>query len=312
MHNTLGIDTSNYTSSAAVYAGGTVVANEKQLLPVKAGQLGLRQNDALFHHTVNLPEVLNRALAQADRLEAVGVSVRPRDVAGSYMPCFLAGKAQANAVAAALGIPLYEFSHQCGHIAAAAYSAGAPQLLGQPLLAFHVSGGTTDALLVEPDPDRILRCTQLAGSLDLKAGQAIDRVGRMLGLPFPAGPALEMLAETGVAPEKPRPTLKGMDCCLSGLENQCRSFLERGAAPADVARYCLDAVCCTLDAMAKLLQQAYPGLPLLFAGGVMSNAGIRRRFTEKYGAYFAQPAFSADNAAGIALLAAKKYEQAGV
>ena len=66
----------------------------------------------------------------------------------------------------------------------------------QPFLAFHVSGGTTEALLVSPDDQRILSCQLAAKTLDLNAGQLIDRVGVMLGLGFPAGPALERLALT--------------------------------------------------------------------------------------------------------------------
>ncbi|MGI6269532.1 MAG: peptidase M22 [Candidatus Howiella sp.] len=299
----LGIDSSNYTSSAALCRDKEVIANEKQLLPVEDGALGLRQSDAVFHHVKNLPVVLERALADAVGLSAVGVSSAPREEIGSYMPCFLAGQAMARSVAAALRIPVYTFSHQAGHIMAALYSAGAQEMMSGPFIAFHVSGGTTEALLVSPDAERILTCRKIAGSLDLKAGQAVDRVGRLLGLPFPAGPALDRLAANGRSPERPRPTMKGADCCLSGIENQCAAFLAAGRAPEEVARYCIDAILAALDATCRILLAEHGPLPLLFAGGVMSNSTIRAALQETYGGRFAEPAFSSDNAAGVALLA---------
>ena len=92
---TLGIDTSNYATSLAVFDtdAGEVVCDCKKFLPVKEGQLGLRQSDALFHHTTALPEMLAELSGKADltKVAAVGVSAKPRPVEGSYMPCFLAG-----------------------------------------------------------------------------------------------------------------------------------------------------------------------------------------------------------------------------
>ena len=107
------------------------------------------------------------------------------------MPCFLVGAGAARQLGAALGVPVHFFTHQQGHVMAALTGADCLHLRRAPFLAFHVSGGTTDALLVEPDESCIIRCRVVGHSLDLKAGQLIDRVGGMLGLPFPAGPALE-------------------------------------------------------------------------------------------------------------------------
>ncbi len=299
----LGIDSSNYTSSAALCRDGEVLVNAKQLLPVEDGALGLRQSDAVFHHVRNLPAILEQALTAASEISAVGVSTAPREEAGSYMPCFLAGQALARSVAAALHVPVYSFSHQAGHIMAALYSAGVQELAAAPFIAFHVSGGTTEALLVTPDAARVLTCRKIAGSLDLKAGQAVDRVGRLLGLPFPAGPALDRLAANGRSPERPRPSMKGADCCLSGIENKCAAYLAAGRPPEDIARYCIDSILAALDASCRFLREEYGPLPLLFAGGVMSNSTIQAALSEKYGGHFAKPAFSSDNAAGIALLA---------
>lgn len=307
MPKILGIDTSNYTTSLAVYdAQDGSIRQQKKLLPVAKGQLGLRQSDAVFHHTVQLPQLfeqLSAAVPLTD-VQAVGVSVSPRTQEGSYMPCFLAGVSAAQTFCAASGAALHRFSHQQGHIAAALYSANRLDLIGQRFLAFHVSGGTTDALLVEPDENDLLRITLAASSLDLKAGQAVDRCGVMLGLDFPAGQALDELASRCEDSFRIRPVLKGANCSLSGIENKCRAMLTVGESPERIAKFCIQSICAALDKMAETLLAQYGELPLLFSGGVMSNSLISRELTQKYGAYFAQPAFSCDNAAGVAVLAA--------
>ena len=193
----LGIDTSNYTTSAALYdTESGIVVQSKKLLPVKKGELGLRQSDAVFHHTKQLPEIFGRLFEEASVIpEAIGVSVRPRNIDGSYMPCFLCGEGLADSLSAVNNIPVYKTSHQVGHILAALYSAGKLDFVNRRFIAFHVSGGTTDCLLVEPDSENVIKITELGTSLDLKAGQAVDRVGLMLGLDFPCGIQLEALAE---------------------------------------------------------------------------------------------------------------------
>lgn len=301
----LGIDTSNYTTSLALYDSGTgEVRMEKELLPTAPGALGLRQSDAVFAHVQQLGELAEKLFASGrPPLSGIGVSIFPRRAEGSYMPCFLVGQTSARLLSAAAGAPLYTFSHQEGHIAAALYSSGHLELMGERFIAFHLSGGTTDALLVEPG-EPVFTVTPAARSLDLKAGQAVDRVGLMLGLTFPCGPSLSALAESCHEPIKVRPTMKGADCCLSGIENQCRKLLHGGKPPAYVARYCLISIEAALEGMTKALLERYGPLPLVYAGGVMSSSVIRPYFERKYGGYFAEPAFSSDNAAGIALLAA--------
>ena len=306
----LGIDTSNYTTSTAVlHERDKSVVQQKKLLPVKQGELGLRQSDAVFHHTQQIPDLLD-ALWKDDYVpKAVGVSVKPRDAEGSYMPCFSVGTGIAKVIAKTHGIPLYSFSHRGGHIGAALYGAGRLDLLSHPLIAFHVSGGTTEAVLVRPDKERIFTAEIVSCSLDLKGGQAVDRVGVMLGLSFPAGKELEQLALQWKQPCKVKASVKGQDFSLSGIENQCKRLLETGHPKEEIARFCLDSILAALDYAAQTLLQTYGNLPLLFAGGVMSNSIIRQVLTEKYGACFAPPEYSADNAAGIAVLTAMKEGQ---
>lgn len=307
----LGIDTSNYTTSAALFdSEANTIIQSKKLLPVKAGELGLRQSDAVFAHVKQLGDMVQNVFAEYDgKIPAIGVSTRPRDIDGSYMPCFLVGEMAANCLGAALKVPVLPFAHQQGHVAAALYSAGRLDLFRERFIAFHLSGGTTEALLVEPSAERIIRCTKIGGSMDLKAGQAVDRVGVMLGLSFPAGKYLEKLALKSDRKFKIKPVMKGTECCLSGIENKCRKMLENGEKPEDIALFCLKSVEAALCGMTDATLSEYGKLPLVYAGGVMSNCIIRNTIENKYGGIFAKPEFSSDNAAGIAVLAAEAYKR---
>lgn len=195
---------------------------------MKEGEIGLRQSDAVFHHTRQLPEVLSMLGDKISEAKVIGVSERPRDAKDSYMPCFLVGIGAAQMLAQALGVPLRRFSHQQGHIAAALYSAQRLDLLHERFLAFHMSGGTTEAVLVEPvEGDKMFRTRLVASSLDLKAGQVIDRIGVMLGLPFPAGKHLDPIACNYTERLRVRASMKGANCSLSGVENKCRELMKR-------------------------------------------------------------------------------------
>ncbi len=311
MKQVLGIDTSNYTTSVALLCMETgEIRQAKQLLPVKPGEAGLRQSDAVFHHTKQLP-VLLASVAEAispEALCAIGVSARPRNVEGSYMPCFLTGLGTAQSLHAVCHVPVYETSHQVGHILAALYSAGQLSAVHQPFLAFHISGGTTDLLYCAPDAAQLLRIKQVGGSLDLKAGQAIDRVGLLLGLQFPCGKALEQLACKSYYAVPVRPVVRGTSCCLSGLENQCQKLIQQGTAPEDVAKYCLMTVGETLCGMAQNAKKQYGDLPILYAGGVMSNQLIRPLLQATGTSWFAAPDYACDNAAGVAIYGAWRKE----
>ena len=309
----LGLDTSNYTTSCALLDTAThSITQKKQLLPVPEGQAGLRQSDAVFHHTRQLPELMEALSAETDLsgLSAVGVSAAPRGEAGSYMPCFLAGHGAARILAAAHRIPLCVTSHQMGHILAALWSADCLSWLDlthAPFLAFHVSGGTTDLLRCTPDRDAVLRIEPVASSLDLKAGQAVDRTGLMLGLRFPCGAALEELAVQSDTDAEMRVTLKDGCCSLSGLQNQCENMLKKGAPHADIARYCLNSVGAAVEAMTRDAARKNGNPAVIYAGGVLSDRLIQTRLRKlPLETAFAEPAFSCDNAAGVSVYAAVK------
>lgn len=306
----LGIDTSNYTTSTAVFDSNTgKFFQQKKLLPVKPGELGLRQSDAVFHHTAQLHLLFSELVKDIDSkdIAAIGASSRPRPVDGSYMPCFTVGENTAKILSSALKVPLYTFSHQEGHIAAALYDSKSENLFTEKFLAFHVSGGTTEAVIAKGNGYGF-SLDLAAKSLDLNAGQAIDRVGIMLGLRFPCGADLEKLALKNTKKISVHPTLKECDCCLSGLENICRRLLENNESKEYIAAYCIEYIRKTLSLMTDKLLLKYGTMPVLYAGGVMSDSIIQNSFKEKYNAAFAQPSLSSDNAVGIAYLAYRKYK----
>ncbi len=304
----LGIDTSNYTTSVALYDTSTnEILQNKKLLPVKNGECGLRQSDAVFHHTKQLPEIISSFDFANIKLDAVAVSVSPRECEGSYMPCFLSGVSVATAIASVNSVPLYTFSHQQGHIAAAAFGAKKPELLKSPFIAFHVSGGTTEALLVKPDDNKFICAELIASTKDLNAGQLVDRIGVMMGLNFPCGKEIEKLALEYKEEIKVKPTIKGADCCLSGFENKISHIFNETGDKLYASAYVLKAIGATLIAMTDKLIEKYGELPLLYAGGVMSNQIIKNDILKKFSAFFAPPEFSADNAAGVAYLGAMSF-----
>ncbi|MBO5906817.1 MAG: peptidase M22 [Clostridia bacterium] len=307
----IGIDTSNYTTSIAIIDGdGTLVANLKRPLAVKQGERGLRQSDALFNHTVNIPNLMREAgkyLSEYTPL-AVGVSTRPRNQEGSYMPCFLAGVSAAESASALMGVPLYTFSHQCGHIMAALYSAGKFDLLEREFAALHLSGGTTELVRVKYQSGQFV-ADICGGTRDLAAGQIIDRVGVYLGLPFPAGAHLERLALENTRPlPKTKLATSSTYVNFSGVENMAIRLYKETEDRAYTAHFVLDYIG---RAISKILDEytvQYGEAPFLFAGGVMCNSIIKSMVSRGREAYFAEPSMSADNAVGTAALAMQKYK----
>ncbi len=289
-------DTSNYTTSCA-YFDGEGGENAGRLLDVKPGELGLRQSDALFSHVRRLPEIVD-ALPFDGAAIAVGASETPRETEGSYMPCFLAGVAQARALAHFMKVPYFGFSHQQGHIAAAAWSAGHMELLDTPHLAWHLSGGTTELLLVRPAGVAV-RCEIVGGTRDVSAGQLIDRTGQLLGLQFPSGKALDKLSGEAVEKKSYLPKKDGCYFSLSGVEHKMHEMRKAGAPDAEIAYFSLASVIRAVHQATAEARKRCGGLPVLYSGGVASNSLLRAMTPE---GIFAQPRYSTDNAMGTAIL----------
>ena len=303
----IGIDTSNYTTSIAFFdgAGGE---NCSKLLPVKAGELGLRQSDAVFAHIKSLPELSGRLFShiEARNITAVGVSTRPRNVEGSYMPCFMVGYSHGKLLSEALGVPLIAVSHQEGHVAASLWSAGHLELMNEPHLAWHLSGGTTELLLVEPE-GKSVKCTRIGGTTDISAGQLIDRTGQLLNLPFPSGKHLDALSKEAQGREVFKVKCANGEFSLSGVQNKVQQFHSAHGDAAETAAYalrCVIGAVCTATAQAM---KVYPGCRVVFSGGVSANSMLRE-LTKPFDPVFSQPQFSTDNAMGVAVLAHRAME----
>ena len=315
MRAILGIDTSCYTTSCAlVTPEGELIASSRRLLTVEEGGRGLMQSQGLFQHIKNLPQMVENVRAEAPEAEicAVCASVRPRPAEESYMPVFRAGESQARAAAALLRVPFYPVSHQEGHIRAAMVDAGIDE--NAPFLALHLSGGTTELLLCEAG-----KLTLLGGSLDLHAGQLVDRTGVRMHMPFPAGPSLEKLAMQGKAQALIGVSVKGVNCNLAGAENKTARWLEVGKMPPEqIAAEVFDFLSRTIIRMIEAACEQTGVHQALLAGGVASSTLLKKMLLErakKRGLHcklcFAHPELSGDNAVGVALLGAEAYRKNG-
>jgi N6-L-threonylcarbamoyladenine synthase len=316
----LGIDTSNYTTSLCAVSAktGQLLGEARRLLPVRHGEKGLRQSDALFHHVQRLPQMMDELIADLRTKvgdaklswHAVGVSTRPRPLSTSYMPVFTAGQSFAECFGRALGIPVIHTSHQEGHIAAAEHFLDVPE--NEPFIAVHLSGGTSDVLYARRTRFGYA-VTSVAEGADLHAGQFIDRVGVALGLSFPAGPQLEQLAKQAANDSTLRFTSSVRDGKMS-FSGPCTAALRaisEGHPPADIA---LAVQACVASSVIKAINAARLRHPdatfCIIAGGVAANEWIRQRIVHRLRierpdlkVYFAPVRYSSDNALGPATIA---------
>ena len=296
---TLGIDTSNYTTSVSLFDGADYKMHRK-ILDVKEGMRGIRQSDGVFIHNRELPDMLETILNNV-KIDAVGVSTKPRNNEGSYMPVFTVGHGYARAISAALGVKCYEFSHQDGHIMAGIHSADAYSLLDEPFLSVHLSGGTTEILYSQYSNVRFQN-EIVGGTLDISAGQLIDRVGVKMGLKFPCGKELELLASKTNEVIKLPYSVKDTYVNLSGVETKLLN--QTDSKNPVIARTVLVYIAEVLKKTLFNAIQKTGTNKILLAGGVASNSIIRDELKTEFGdnIYFASKELACDNAVGIAIL----------
>ena len=309
----LGVDCSAYTTSLAlVDSEERLLWERRRQLSVRRGARGLRQSEALFAHIQNLPELWKEGAAflESAPLAAAAAAVKPRPLPRSYMPVFKVSEAAGQLIARTLGCSFFAYSHQEGHLAAGFWSAGLPP--GR-CLAVHLSGGTTEILAVDGTEPARLQIEQRGGGSDLHAGQFVDRIGVAMGLSFPAGPALERCARRGKTGAIRLPVaVQGEEISFSGPESQAQRLLEQGAVHDDLARA---VEVCIADSLAAALRAVADRDSLdavLVVGGVAANAFIRERLRQECSEktfHFASPAFSGDNAVGLAVLAARERRE---
>lgn len=311
MRAVLGVDTSCYTTSAALVSlEGEIIASSRRLLEVRQGERGLQQSQGVFQHVRNLPQMIENVMRDAPDAQvcAVCASTRPRPAEESYMPVFRAGESQARAAAALLRVPFYPVSHQEGHVRAARVDSGVDS--AKPFLALHLSGGTTEVLLADGG-----ELTLLGGSLDLHAGQLVDRTGVRMGLSFPAGQALEKLARCAEAKALLGVSIKGVSCNMAGAENKIARWLEEGQMSHEqIAAEVYDFLCRTILRMIEAACEQTGCRQALLAGGVASSALLKDMLLKRAKKqrlacrlHLARPELSGDNAVGVALLGAEAF-----
>ena len=294
----LGIDTSNYTTSVCVLDANGIVFDLREMLTVKKSTKGLRQSEAFYQHIIKLPTLINKIKHQ--ELEGVCVSSNPRRVEGSYMPCFKAGESVASIIADMLHIPLYRTTHQEGHIAAGLYNNNS---IVDTCICVHLSGGTTEILLCNKDDQGY--ASQIIGrTIDISAGQLIDRIGCMLGMDFPCGQEMDQVYDRNKALNLPI-SVRGTDMSFSGVENQCKLSFERGIDKSSIIGGVFNCVAKSIMKAVKLAAFQYSIQDILFVGGVSGSINIRNMFLsekDQLEFYFAQDHLSSDNAVGVALI----------
>ncbi len=300
----IGIDTSCYTTSLAMIdAGGGLLLDRRIILRVKPREKGLRQSDAVFQHLQNLPSLAELPLANRS-YRAVAASTRPRPVDGSYLPVFRAGASFGEALSKLLGIPFLATSHQEGHIRAGL----ADGIRLERFLAWHLSGGTTELLLVEAaEPG--FKIKRIGGTSDLQVGQFVDRIGVTLGTPFPAGPGLEKMALLSEDPGVLPVVVKDLELSFSGPEAAAARLAASGSIGRnDLARQVFN---CITQGLLKVTRKAVAeigAIPVLLVGGVASNEIIRAGLLQSGLAdgiefHFGPKQLSGDNAAGVGWIA---------
>jgi N6-L-threonylcarbamoyladenine synthase len=181
------------------------------------------------------------------------------------------------------------------------------ELLDSPHLAWHLSGGTTELLLVEPDGKNV-KASRIGGTTDISAGQLIDRTGQLLGLQFPAGKHIDHLSREATQKDCFRVKCPEMNFSLSGVQNKVFAYYESCRDAAETAAYALRCVCNAVISATKNAQKVYPGMPVVFSGGVASNSMLRD-LAAPLEPIFSQPQYSTDNAMGVAVLAYRMQEE---
>ena len=317
----LGIETSCDETAAAVLrlpdAGrpqvlSSVVSSQVQ---AHAPYGGVVPEIAARAHVEVIDHIIGQAMGEAGvgfvDLDGVAATAGP-GLVGGVMVGLSAGKA----IALARGVPLIAVNHLEGH-------AVSPRLaddLAYPFLLLLVSGGHCQLLAVEG----VGACRRLGSTIDDAAGEAFDKIGKVLGLPYPGGPALERLAEGG-DPSRfllPRALLgrDGCDFSFSGLKTAAARLAEgvsgdvdrrdlAAAVQAAIARQLAERTDRAMAVYAR--EQGGPGLRFAVAGGVAANGEVRRRLqatAEARGFSFTAPplAYCTDNAAMIALAGAER------
>ncbi|CCQ96004.1 O-sialoglycoprotein endopeptidase [[Clostridium] ultunense Esp] len=311
----IGIDTSAYTTSLAIIDNeDNIVLDLRKVLEVKKGQKGLRQQEAVFQHINNLPLLIEKMMMEIDitKVDTIACSNKPRSVEDSYMPVFVVGKGQAFILSKILGTKYSEYSHQEGHIGAGIMGSQLKDC--DKFLSLHISGGTTELLLVSNKKNQ-MSIDIIGGTLDLSLGQLIDRIGVELGLPFPCGMEMDKISQRGNVLNLNIPiSLKDKTWFnISGLENYFKNLIKDSSyAIEDIFATLFNTISILLYNIIINSHIEYKLDDILITGGVSANEHIRGSLYNKLSdnnirPYFAKIPLSTDNGVGVAYLAKEKF-----
>lgn len=309
--NVLGIETSCDETGVALYSTqrGLLAHALYSQVKLHAEYGGVVPELASRDHVRKLLPLIDRCLEDAglrmNELDGVAYTAGP-----GLVGALLVGAATARAIAWSLEIPAIGVHHMEGHLLAPLLEADAPQ---PPFVALLVSGGHSQ--LVEVSAIGVYRL--LGETLDDAAGEAFDKTAKMLGLPYPGGPELARLAESGTPGRfvfsRPMTDRPGLEFSFSGLKTQVLlAWQQSDQTPqtrADIARGFEEAVVETLAIKCERALKATGATTLVVAGGVGANRRLRARLDElarrrRLRVCFPRPEFCTDNGAMIAFAGA--------
>lgn len=305
---TLALETSCDDTAVAILEHRSITEH-RVIAASRAGQVathapfcGVVPSLAAREHARNVPilveKVWQEALTKKPSLKSANLAHIAYTVEPGLAPCLLVGQTAAQTLAWSWNLPLKGVHHVMAHIASA---LAAPELKGNgyplPAVALVVSGGHTSLFSV-PSYTQI---ELLGQTRDDAAGEAFDKVARIIGLPYPGGPALEQLARKG-DPARfnfPRPMLKdnSPDFSFAGLKTAVLytwrdlKQSERPAARADIAASFQQAVADVLTGKAARAAQSLKAKTIIMAGGVAANETLRLALRDKLGKLSSKPQF---------------------
>ncbi len=316
----LGIESSCDDTSAAVIKGNRILSNIAASQTIHNEYGGVVPELASRAHQQNIIPVIHQSLTKANiqqnEISAIGFTRGP-----GLLGSLLVGTSFAKSLAMSLDVPLIEVNHLQAHILAHFIEDANPVPPKFPFLCLTVSGGHTMIVLVEDYFDMKI----IGKTIDDAAGEAFDKIGKLFGLDYPAGPIVDKLAKTGDphAFTFSKPKMDGYDYSFSGVKTSVLYFIQKELKkdPEFISKNLSD-LCASVQKtitetlMLKLEKAAaeYQISEVAIAGGVSANSGLREAMLtnkEKLGwnIYIPKFEYTTDNAAMIAMVAQLKYER---
>ena len=316
----LGIESSCDDTSAAIIKGNTILSNVAANQTVHIEYGGVVPELASRAHQQNIIPVVEKAFIKANiqqkDISAIGFTRGP-----GILGALLVGTSFANSLAMSLDVPLIEVNHLQAHILAHFIDNANPTPPNFPFICLTVSGGHTMIVLVKDYFDMEI----IGKTIDDAAGEAFDKIGKIMNLDYPAGPIIDKLSKNGDenAFQFNKPRLENYDYSFSGLKTSVLYFLQKelkknpNFITENLENLCASVQKTIIDILMQKLEKAahdFGVKEVAIAGGVSANSGLREAMqqrAEKLGwkVYIPKFEYTTDNAAMIAMVAKLKYER---